>query len=66
MTNTETKTMKKTNIFRELHQRVIPETCDIYIYIDNDRDKLHFESSIRERSKRLVTFKTFDQSGEET
>ena len=29
MTNTETKTMKKTNTFREHLQRAILETCDL-------------------------------------
>ena len=34
--------------------------------MDNDTDNYILESSIRERSERLVTFKTFDQNDKET
>ena len=76
--------MTNSNTFRELHQRAILETCDLWdIWSEwwgdmtwpkkrqwqrqrQRQRQIQLENTFRERSKRLVTFETFDQSDEET
>ena len=76
------KTMTKTNTFREHIQRAIPDTSDLWdIWSEWWEDitwpkkrqwqrqwqwQIHLESTLKERSQRLLTFETFDQSDEKT